>query len=208
MLGIPHIATKGASNEQVDIPMLELKNHRELTGEGITATIENKTVYVGNKRLFQRLGLYKDLTQATIVTTEDWAQAGSTVGYISIEKEGIVGRYCVVDSIRDEAAQVAEALKHLGIEVTLLTGDQMYAAKKVGKQLGLDEDHVKGDLLPKAKMKLITDEVTQKNIRTKKCCNTRRAVMMVGDGVNDVHALSAAGKCGYSTDNVYLVVLH
>ena len=87
---------KGASNEQVEAPKLEVKNHRELPGEGISATIENKTVYVGNKRLFQRLGLYKDLTQATIDTTEDWSQAGSTVGFISLKKKVLSGGFVLL----------------------------------------------------------------------------------------------------------------
>ena len=78
----------------------------------------------GNKKLFQRLGLFDDLPEQTKATTEDWAEAGGTVGFISIEGEGILGAYCVADKIRDEAKNVVRILNTMGIEITMITGDQ------------------------------------------------------------------------------------
>jgi len=154
----------------------------------------SKDVHVGNRKLFQRLSHYEKLPDDVKVTTEKWEKSGGTVGFISIEGEGIVGAYCVVDEIRDEAKGVVEALKMMGIEIIMLTGDQRSAAINIGKQLGLEECDIKSDLLPEEKMTEIADKVKENHHLQKKawCWNNRRAVMMVGDGVNDAPALSIA----------------
>lgn len=186
----------GAANEQVDIPNLAIVNHTLLPGEGVTASIESNEVFVGNKRLFQRLGLFERLPHDVIKTSEHWTKSGATVGFISIGEEGIVGTYVVADKIRDEALEVVEALRRMNIETTMLTGDQWPAAMKIGGQLGLQEKDIKSDLLPKDKRAEIIDKVNEVSLETKqRCWSKKRTVVMVGDGVNDAFALSAAGMC-------------
>jgi len=182
---------KAAANEHVDVLEFDVQNHTLLPGEGITANIEKKHVHVGNTKLFQRLGLYDDLQHDMKVTTEMWADSGGTIGFISIEGEGIIGAYCVADEMRAEAAEVVKALKQTGIEVTMLTGDSHPAAISIGEQLGLEECDIMSDLHPKEKMREIAGKV-EGNRQKRKCCNNKRAVMMVGDGVNDALALSVA----------------
>ena len=182
---------KGAANEQVDIPKLKLENHTLLPGEGITANVEGKNVHVGNRRLFERLGLYDELPEDAKVTTEGWANAGGTTGFISIEGEGIVGAYCVADKIRDETKDVVAALKGMGIEITMLTGDQRPAALGIGGQIGLDEDDIRSELLPQDKLVEIGNMVDEFE-EAKQCWRAKRTVMMVGDGVNDAPALALA----------------
>lgn len=182
---------RGAANEHVSIPKhLTPRNHTILPGEGITAVVEGKHVYVGNEKLFKRLGLYDGLPETDREIANQWARSGGTVGFISIEGDGIVGAYCVADKIRNESTQVVKTLKKMRIEITMLTGDQRPAAIGIGNQIGLDEEDIKSQLLPEDKLDFISSAVDAN--RTKQCCKSRRYVMMVGDGVNDAPALALA----------------
>ena len=115
---------------------------------------------------------------------------GGTIGFISIEGEGIVGSYCVSDKIRDETKPVIHDLKENGIDIKMLTGDQRQAALGVAQQIGLDEYDVKSDLLPEEKLSAIQKMVD--DCSSQKKCGRMKKVMMVGDGVNDVQAIAIA----------------
>ena len=183
---------RGAANENANIPkQWQVKDHTLLPGEGVVGIINNKKVHVGNKRLFVRLGLYQDLSTMEQEITESWASAGGTIGFISIEGEGIVGSYCVSDKIRDETKDVITDLKKKGIEINMLTGDQRQAALGVAQQIGLDECDVRSDLLPEEKLVAIQDMVDAYKEQKKRCRQAKK-VMMVGDGVNDAPALALA----------------
>jgi len=182
---------KGAANEQVEVPKLQLSNHTLLPGEGITANVAGKEVYVGNRKLFDRLGLYEDLPEDVKIMTNEWANAGGTTGFISIEGEGIVGTYCVADKIREEAKDVVQALQRMGIEITMLTGDQRPAAIGIGAQICLSEEDVLSQLLPEDKLSEIGNKV-ERTKANKKCWQPKKTVLMVGDGVNDAPSLALA----------------
>jgi Cd2+/Zn2+-exporting ATPase len=182
---------KGAANEQVDIPKLKTHNHTLLPGEGISATVLGANIHVGNKKLFSRLCLYDPLPERMKAMTDDWAQSGGTIGFISIEGEGIVGAYSVSDKIRDEAKEVVASLKAIGIDITMITGDQRRAAVAIGSQLGLEEHDIRSEMLPEDKLEEIRTKV-QENAINKKWWTAKKAVMMVGDGVNDAPALALA----------------
>ena len=183
---------KGAANENVSIPKhLELKNHTLLPGEGIRAVVNGKEVYVGNKKLFQRLGLYDNLHKEHSAVVDEWANAGGTTGFISIDGEGIIGSYCVADKIRAESKEVLQNLKKMGITITMLTGDLRPAALGVAQQIGLDECDVRSELLPEDKLTAIENKVAESREKDK-WWRTKRAVMMVGDGVNDAPSLAMA----------------
>ena len=183
---------KGALNEGVSIPKhIELKDHTLLPGEGITAVVNGKTVHVGNKKLFQRIGLYDKLPTEHASLVDEWANAGGTTGFISIAGEGIIGSYCVADKIRAETKEVVQDLKKMGIEITMLTGDLRPAAVGIGSQIGIDDGFIKSELLPEDKLSAIENEVAASRDKDR-CWKAKRAVMMVGDGVNDAPALALA----------------
>ena len=182
---------KGAANEKAEVPAhLQVKDHTLLPGEGVVGIIDNKKVHVGNKRLFVRLGLHQKLCEADKVTVDGWASSGGTIGFISIEGEGIVGSYCVADKIRDETKIVIQDLKEKAVGITMLTGDQRQAALSVAKQIGLDESDVRSDLLPEEKLTAIQEMVN--DCKGQKKYGRTKKVMMVGDGVNDAPALAIA----------------
>ena len=182
---------KGAASEQVGILKLNVQNHTLLPGEGITAVVEGKNVHVGNKRLFDRLNLYDNLSRSMKATTDDWSQSGGTVGFISIEGEGILGAYCVADKIRHEANEVVTTLKCMGIDITMITGDQRGAALAIGAQIGLEETDIISEMFPEDKLAVIRNKV-EENKRNGTRWMAKKSVVMVGDGVNDAPALALA----------------
>jgi Cd2+/Zn2+-exporting ATPase len=124
-------------------------------------------------------------------TTDDWSQSGGTVGFISIEGEGIVGAYCVADKIRHEAKEVVTTLKCMGIDITMITGDQRGAALAIGAQIGLEETDIISEMFPEDKLAVIRNKV-EENKRNGKRWMAKKSVVMVGDGVNDAPALALA----------------
>ena len=109
--------------------------HTILKGEGVTAIVRDARIYVGNARLFKRIGMYNIPSHYTN-WAEDWSDEGGTVGYIGIEGVGIIGMFCVKDTIREEAPHVVASLLQSNVEVIMLTGDGQGAARAIGKQIG------------------------------------------------------------------------
>lgn len=182
-----------ARNEGVTIDKdLKSENHTLLEGEGVMVTVNGKKVHVGNVRLFERLGLISSVSDETVMRTEQWASYG-TVGYISVEEIGIVGVYCVADSVRPEAKDTIDEIKKLGIGVVMLTGDARSSALGIGKQIGISAESVVSELLPKEKLDFIADiKGGEKSGSILNPCKRRQLVLMCGDGVNDAPALATA----------------
>lgn len=185
-----------ASNEGVSLPKdVSVLNHSILNGEGVTASVDGLQVYVGNTRLFQRLGLYETLPDKDKATVEEWAMAAGTVGFISIEGDGIVGCYSVADAVRQESSSVVRSLRNLKIDVNMLTGDGKDAALAIGSQVGLPAENIFSELLPEDKLDLVArmkEEAIQRKSLFGLKRKTRSNVLMCGDGVNDAPALALA----------------
>lgn len=149
-------------------------------------------VYVGNDRLFNRLGMYKISAQQA-EAAKKWSEEGGTVGYLGIGGVGIIGMFCVKDTVRDEAQDLIASLLHSGIEVTMLTGDGEGAAQAVGREIGLAKTSIKSQLLPEDKLHYVSD--LKRSSAATMCASLfgkKDLVLFVGDGVNDSPALSIA----------------
>jgi len=165
--------------------------HTILKGEGVTATVDDERLYVGNARLFRRIGMYNIPKQYTDWAAE-WSDEGGTVGYVGIEGKGIIAIYCVRDTIREEAPSVVSALHQSGVEVIMLTGDGQGAARSVGNQVGLDESCIQSQLLPEDKLQYVSSLKGSSTDRHPSLYGGRNLILMVGDGVNDAPALTVA----------------
>jgi Cd2+/Zn2+-exporting ATPase len=174
---------------------LFVKDHTFMAGEGVSGVINGLQVYVGNMRLFKRLGIYADLPDSEKKATEEWEAIGGTVGFMSVGEEGIVCSYCVTDAVRPEASEVLDQLKRMGIQVTMLTGDNRDAALAIGLPIGLSENEIRSQLLPEEKLSIVSDlkdgSSGGRSILAN-LCSTRKLVLMCGDGVNDAPALATA----------------
>jgi len=103
---------------------------------------------------------------------------GRSAVFVSVGRT-LLGSIVISDQLRPEATQAMEDLKTMGIETVLLTGDNKSAATAVANRLGVKEVH--SELLPDQKLERVREAVKSK-----------KTVAMIGDGINDAPALTAA----------------
>lgn len=153
----------------------EAEEFEAIPGHGIQVRLEGSGVLLGNRRLMQeRVG---DL-DGMEVEAERLAQEGKTPMFVA--RDGAVaGVIAVADTLKEGSMQAVERLHQLGLEVTMITGDNRRTAEAIAAQLGIDR--VLAEVLPEHK----ADEI-------KKLQNEGKMVAMVGDGINDAPALAQA----------------
>lgn len=143
-------------------------------GEGVSARVEEKMIYAGNEKLFEKLSI--SLSGAG--KAEQYTNQGSTVIYVAIDQ--ILAGYLVLsDTVREESGQMINQLNTLGITPVLLTGDHKNAASFIAGKLGITD--YKANCLPEEKLNTIESLQAAGD-----------AVCMIGDGINDAPALKKA----------------
>lgn len=151
----------------------------EIAGKGIKAVIDGQTVYAGNSRLMQDLGL-ESLPANEAATLVHLAVKQQPSGAVSAEYLGYVA---ITDTVKADAAEAIKGLKQEGVSTTvMLTGDRKAVAEKVAQEIGLDEFH--GELLPGDKVALAEQIIGAKT--------SKGNVIFVGDGINDAPVLARA----------------
>lgn len=146
-----------------------------IPGHGVEGIIEGKRITFGNKRLADKENIDTSKVETQISEMEN---GGKTVMILAIQGKlaGLIG---VADVIKESAKGGLAALKKLGIEVVMITGDNKRTANAIGKSLGLDR--ILAEVLP-----------DQKEAEVRKIQAEGKVVAMVGDGVNDAPALAAS----------------
>lgn len=145
------------------------------SGKGATATVDGKSVALGNAMLMRELNV---ATEALDGAAERARQDGATAITVAIDGRA-AGVIAIADPIKSSAQAALRALRKDGLRIVMLTGDNVTTANAVAKTLGIDE--IEAGVLPERK-----SEVVQR-LRSE-----GRRVAMVGDGVNDAPALAAA----------------
>ena len=148
-----------------------------IVAHGISSTIEGKRVVIGSHHF-----VFED---EKCSVREPWIRQFETLPeecsllYLAIEHE-LAAVVCIEDPLRKEAADVVRALKATGLEkVVMMTGDSEKTAASVARRVGVDAYY--SEVLPEDKAKFVEQE-----------CASGRTVIMIGDGINDSPALSAA----------------
>lgn len=163
-------------------------------GEGVCGTVKyangkSTKVVAGTSALFARLGI-KGVDGA-----RDANANGETVVMVAMDN-AYAGQIRLSDTIKPEAPLAVQSLKRLGIEVGMVTGDNMSAARKIASQVGIPETMVWANISPSGKIDLVrtlqgTDDDDEANANAPRGLGSR-IVALVGDGVNDSPALAAA----------------
>jgi len=146
-----------------------------LSGRGLKATLEGREILAGNRRLMEERNI--DLAPL-LDKAEALATQGQTPMYFAADG-ALLGLISVADPVKATSAEAIRTLRERGIRTVLLTGDNRAAAEHIGALVGADE--VIAEVLPEEKAGVV--QRLQKEGRT---------VMMVGDGINDAPALTAA----------------
>jgi len=170
---------------------INMKDHSLLKGEGVTAVVDGVNTYVGNVRLFQRLGYYDRLPESNKADAVRWNKEGGTVGCLGIEGVGIIAMFCVADSVRKEAKQVVTALHSDNIGVLMVTGDDTGAANAVGDEIGIAKEYIHSQLTPEDKLHFL-GSIQGLNTSKRKVWSKGDHILLCGDGVNDAPALAVA----------------
>lgn len=145
------------------LKLLSVKNFRAVAGKGVMGEVNSQKVLVGNKDLIESHG----------IKTHAFAFI-----YVAIGKK-LAGSILIEDPIRRDSKTAIKRLQTLGLQVTMLTGDNEINAQHVAKQLGIK--NIIANVYPDEKTTKITD--LQK---------AGKIVAMVGDGINDAPALAKA----------------
>ena len=161
-------------------------------GAGVSARVKERWITVGRREGREhRAGQAVQETASAADTADDAAivsdtasdpEAPSATSVVEVRADGqLLGTIALADRLRQGAASAVRDLGGMGLEVLMLTGDSAASATHVAHALGLAPDQVRAGLLPADK-----EEVIRARRREGRC------VAMVGDGVNDAPALSAA----------------
>jgi Cu2+-exporting ATPase len=158
--------------EAVDDPP-DVEAFSSITGKGVEGRVDGKTVKVVSPGY---------LREQDITIPDDRYEAlsgqGKTVVFVLVEGD-LAGAVALADVIREESKQAVAALKSMGLQAMMLTGDNRQVAQWVADEIGLDD--VFAEVLPDEKADKVR-EVQARGLTT----------AMVGDGVNDAPALATA----------------
>ena len=153
--------------------ILNVDGFNAISGFGIEGLIDNKKYYAGNIRLMEEKSInLKDYEEKS----NTLSQEGKTSMYFANENE-VIGLIAVKDLPKATSKIAIDELKHLGYEVTMVTGDNEKTAEAIKNDLGIDKKFA--EVLPKDKDKVV-----------KELQNLGKKVSMVGDGINDAPALA------------------
>ena len=152
-----------------DIDTNRIKNIKEISGHGISVTIDDKNVLIGNEKLMEE-------NKIKYTKSEDVG----TILYVAINNE-YKGLIIISDEIKEDSKELVKNLKNLGVKKNvMLTGDKKTVGEDVGEKLGLDEVYT--ELLPDGKVEKVEKLMREKTEKGK--------LVFVGDGINDSPVLA------------------
>ena len=159
---------------QQGIELLDVNKFKTITGRGARGIVDKKDLLIGNKELMDSLALSIDdqLEQKA----QKFQDEGKTVSFLALDKI-VLGFLVISDPIKNTSKEALASLKKRGIEVIMLTGDNIRTARYVASVLDLKS--FEAGLLPEDKLKII------QNLQ-----NEGQLVAMAGDGINDAPALA------------------
>ncbi len=163
------------SARERNLPLDGPESFEAIPGLGIRAKVFGHPILLGNRGLMAMAGVGIGGAEAALRAFET---DGKTAMLLAVDGQ-LAGVIAVADTLKDHAAEAVRALKAMGIEVLMLTGDNRRTAEAIARQAGVDR--VIAEVLPGQKVERIKELQSQGKI-----------VAMVGDGINDAPALAQA----------------
>ena len=154
-----------------------VEGFRAIGGLGVEATIDGTRVLVGSARLLREQGIDLAPLQAE---ADRVAAPGMTPAWVAAG-DRLLGFAPVTDALKSGAAEAVAELHGQGLDVWLVTGDEVRTARAIAERVGIPADHVMADVLPADKAAAVTRLQAEGH-----------TVAMVGDGINDAPAIAAA----------------
>jgi Cu+-exporting ATPase len=172
----PLAAAVVAAAEHHGLALAPVQGFRSVPGKGVVATVEGRTVALGNEALLAELGLAAG--SPLEAEAAGLRRAGQTVMFLVVDGQpgGLLG---VSDPVKGNAAETLSELRALGLEVVMVTGDNQATADAVARTLGIAR--VEAQVLPAQKAEVV-----------RRLQEAGRTVAMAGDGINDAPALAQA----------------
>ena len=159
-----------------DIKTLDFDTYESKTGKGVIAQYQGKKYSVGSPNWMAEMEILPPPQYQQLF--DEWRNAAKTVILFSDDKH-ILAAFAIADKIKESSAKAIATLQERGIEVYMLTGDNLQTAQAVANQVGLK--HFQAEVLPSDKADYIKTLQQQGKV-----------VAMVGDGINDSQALAQA----------------
>ena len=157
------------------LPLKPMENFESLAGYGLKAKIGDKIILAGTEKLLRDNGVATEIARGAL---DRLAGEGKTLSLLAVG--GVfAGVVAAADPARANSKKTISALKNLGLEVVMITGDHAKVAEGIGRELGISR--IFAEVLPGDKAKYV-----------KKLQGEGKFVAMVGDGINDAPALAQA----------------
>lgn len=171
-----HPLAKAVVQKAIDsnIKALDTTDFKLLTGNGVSAKINGKTIVGGSVKHISSIA---NIDENIIKQADDLATKGKTPLLFVMDNQ-LLGIIAVADVVKSDSPKAIKELQNMGIKVVMVTGDNEKTAQAIAKESGVDE--VIADVLPDGKEKVVT-QYKEKGM-----------VAMVGDGINDAPALTRA----------------
>jgi len=159
------------SQSGLQMDTAQITRHSERAGEGVQATYQGHTVFVGNDHMLHREEI-----------AHDRCEFDGTVVHVAVD-DSYLGYLMIGDEIKADAERAVSRLRDEGVEqIVMLTGDNRCAAESVANRLKMDQFHA--DLLPEQKVALF-DQISRERKHGGK-------IAFVGDGINDAPVIARA----------------
>lgn len=146
-----------------------------IAGMGVQGTVNGKSVVIGNAAMMSTLGV---TIENEAVTVDKLQNEAKTVVYVTVDKK-LVALIAMADTLKPHSREAIAALKKMGKEIVMITGDNPKTAAAIAREIGIDR--VLAQVLPQQKAEVI-----------KSLQKEGKSVAMVGDGINDSPALAQA----------------
>lgn len=171
-----HPLAKAVVQKAIDsnIKTLDTTDFKSLTGNGVSAKINGKTIVGGSVKHISSIA---NIDENIIKQADDLATKGKTPLLFVMDNQ-LLGIIAVADVVKSDSPKAIKELQDMGIKVVMVTGDNEKTAQAIAKESGVDE--VIAGVLPDGKEKVVT-QYKEKGM-----------VAMVGDGINDAPALTRA----------------